>query len=148
MRDVVAYICKEYKKKEHLSKPRLTKMVYLVDWLSALRTGKQTTEIKWFYNHYGPFVFDVSDLVRKDDDFSWAMYSNHPWPVARFNGDDGAVNLDDKTREFADIVMSKTKNMEWPEFLDLVYQTYPVASKSKYSTLDLEEIAKEAWKSS
>ena len=69
LRDVVAYLCSHYPHREELSKARLTKMVYLADWKSALQRGSQLTEIKWQFNHYGPYVDDVVNSVRNDPEF-------------------------------------------------------------------------------
>jgi hypothetical protein len=50
LRDVVAYLCHEYPHKGELSKARLTKMVYLADWRSAIERGSQVTDIEWVFN--------------------------------------------------------------------------------------------------
>ena len=44
LEDVILYICKKYPLPDELSKARLTKLVYLVDWETSKRTGKQLTE--------------------------------------------------------------------------------------------------------
>jgi hypothetical protein len=36
LKDIIAYYCKQYPHKAELSKARLTKMVYLADWKSAI----------------------------------------------------------------------------------------------------------------
>ncbi len=48
LKDIIAYYCDRYPHKEELSKARLTKMVYLADWKSAIVHGKQISDIKWF----------------------------------------------------------------------------------------------------
>lgn len=61
------YVLKYYPSDGHeLTKTRLTKLIYLLDWESALKTGRQVTDINWYFNHYGPFVSDVFDAA--DDD--------------------------------------------------------------------------------
>ncbi|MFC0274215.1 Panacea domain-containing protein [Metabacillus herbersteinensis] len=41
-------------------------MVYLADWYSALKNGKQLTNIEWYFDHYGPYVVDVYNAVKED----------------------------------------------------------------------------------
>jgi len=69
LRDIVAYFCSNYVYKDELSKVRLTKMVYLVDWRSAITDGKQLTRIQWHFNHYGPYVEDVVASIKYDSAF-------------------------------------------------------------------------------
>jgi hypothetical protein len=44
--DVIAYLCVNYPYKHELSKARLTKLVYLSDWMSAQELGEQITKYK------------------------------------------------------------------------------------------------------
>jgi hypothetical protein len=39
--DVMAYLCEHYPHKDDLSKARLTKLVYLADWKSAIERGNR-----------------------------------------------------------------------------------------------------------
>ena len=61
--DIVKYIFDKYPKPEELSKPRLVKIVYLIDWKTAVETGDQCTNVEWYYNHYGPYVEDVINVI-------------------------------------------------------------------------------------
>src|SRR4051794_38716589 len=64
LRDAMAYICRNYPHKDELSNARVTKMVYLADWRSAITRGKQLTDTEWKFDHYGPFVYDILDIAR------------------------------------------------------------------------------------
>src|SRR6056297_2198324 len=74
--DILVYIIKNYPYKNDLSNARLTKMVYLVDWKACLVTGNQLTNIKWKYNHYGPYVDDIIETSKKDNIFKIVKTKN------------------------------------------------------------------------
>lgn len=63
--NIVAYILKNYPNKKDLSKARVTKMVYLVDWRAAFDLGSQATDIQWYFDNYGPFVYTINDMVEE-----------------------------------------------------------------------------------
>lgn len=142
MRNIVAYICAKYPHKNELSKARLTKLVYLSDWRSALVSGETVTSINWKFNHYGPYVDDVMDVVRSDKSFTVRGEVNmfgSPKETIYYNGSEPEVDGDDK--KIIDFVISKTKNLTWDGFIKLVYSTYPVLVSEKQTYLDLSAIA-------
>ena len=59
LNELIKYILVKYPKIEELSKPRLVKLIYLIDWKHSIEFGEQYTDIRWIYNHYGPYVNDV-----------------------------------------------------------------------------------------
>ncbi len=60
---LVKYFLSYYPHKDELSASRLTKMVYLSDWKSALENDRQLTETEWYFNHYGPYVDKLKDVA-------------------------------------------------------------------------------------
>lgn len=147
IRDVAAYFCANYPFKRELSKARLTKMVYLADWRSAIVYGHQITEIDWFYNYYGPFVSDVVDSIRMDPAFSIIQTTNYlggekelvtlttsavTWPT-----------LTDQDIEILNHVIEQTSALYWNEFIKLVYSTYPIVTQERMAPLNLVALAEE-----
>ena len=63
IQDMAVYFCQHTKKPDDLSYTRMTKMIYLADWQSAKETGKQMTNIKWWYYHYGPYARAVVETI-------------------------------------------------------------------------------------
>lgn len=150
VRDIVAYLLSEYPSRSagDLSNARVTKMVYLADWRSAIERGKTVSDIRWFFDNYGPFVWDVLNAVSEDE--------------ATFEVEDGAnpfgstkrlfklrkreietPSLTQQDRTILDHVISHAEPKSWQSFIKLVYSTYPVVSSSRYSYLDLVQKAKE-----
>ncbi|AGR76483.1 conserved hypothetical protein (DUF4065 domain) [Aliarcobacter butzleri 7h1h] len=144
--NIMAYLCKYYPYKKELSKARLTKLVYLSDWFSAVINQKQITNIKWIFNHFGPYVDDVTNTAINSNYFrilnTTTKYGDEK-SIICFDGIEDDIDISEKDKQILDFVISKTKNMYFDEFITYVYSTYPVTSKKRYSELNLEELAKE-----
>ena len=146
VKNIVAYFCLKYPHENELSKARLTKLVYLADWVSALVCGKQLTNIKWIFNHYGPYVNDVVETARNDINFNIIparTYFGGEKYIISFNGDEDDIDLTSKEKDILNAIIEKTKTMYFNDFIDYVYSTYPVRSQERYSYLNLVELAKE-----
>ena len=52
-------------------------MVYLSDWLNSLKNGEQLTNINWYYDNYGPFVWEIyNSIIEHEDLFSIKITNN------------------------------------------------------------------------
>lgn len=144
LKDVMAYICSTYRNKADLSKARLTKLVYLADWRSALLSGQQMTAIQWYFNHFGPYVDDVIRTARGDDDFvvtyEKTVYDD-PKSIIELRGKAGWASLTTEDLAVLDHVIGITQELSWDKFIRLVYSTYPVLSQPRHSYLKLPELA-------
>ncbi len=146
LRDVIIYLLRTYPNPDELSKPRLVKMVYLADWKSSISYYRQMTEINWFFNHYGPYVEDVINLIKSDkENFSVETRSTF------FGGTSHKIRLASKNhtpqltaeeKQVLDFVIRKTSSLPWNSFIELVYSTYPIENSAKYTNLDLVGLAK------
>lgn len=145
LQQIVAFLCMEYPHKSEITKARLTKMVYLADWFSALINGKQITDIEWVFNHYGPYVDDIVNAIQNTSDFNFenanTMYGSSK-VIISYIGDGREVVLNNLEKRILKTVVEKTKNMYFNDFINYVYSTYPVKTKERYSTLDLVALAK------
>lgn len=148
--DVLAYLCLNYpeNRRDDLSNARLTKLVYLADWKSARHTLRQITDIKWVLNHYGPWVPDVIDAVKSDKRLRILNDSN------MFGSEKRTVALDDtvpigspdcglskEVQIILDSVIADTQNFHFRQFVEHVYETYPVRRRHRFGHLDLESLA-------
>lgn len=142
VKDVVAYLCSRYPDGEELSKARLTKMVYLADWKSALESGHQMTDIAWEFNHYGPYVDDVVLSVRDVPGLQLvAQREDGKQAIRRDNVAQGWPSLSEQDRHVLDHVIRVTAPKYWDEFIKLIYSTYPVLASPRYTHLDLVDLA-------
>lgn len=149
--DVIFYICHRARfLGTALPKARLVKLVYLADWKSAVDKGCQITEVKWLYNHYGPYVKEIIDLIDSNPNFVRRNYINHFGKTAEkidlndqvANELQHKANLNSEEIKIIDFITDITKDMGYNEFLRLVYSTYPIIKSDKYEILDLVELAK------
>lgn len=144
--DIVKYIYIHYPHKKELSKARVVKMVYLADWKSAIVYGRQLSSINWYFNHYGPYVSSVIEVIRKDPDFNVSWVTNplgEPKELVVLKNNVTQPNVSKDTKEILDFVISKTAPLYWEDFIKLVYSTYPIVNKPRFSELDLVSLAKE-----
>ncbi|MDP3279724.1 MAG: Panacea domain-containing protein [Nitrosomonas sp.] len=142
----MAYIATKYPHKSELSKARLTKLVYLADWFSALLDDKQMTDIEWMFNHYGPYVDDISTIANLDSEFSITpektLYGGDKYVIS-YSGASVDNELTERERTIIDTIIEKTKVMYFNDFINYVYSTYPVSSNERYSYIDLVSLARE-----
>lgn len=142
--DVVAYLCEHYPHKDELSRARLTKLVYLADWKSALEREEQLTDIEWVFNHYGPYVDDVAEAARNDPTFEVKETRNiygDPKDLIELSGSRGYPSLTDEDKQILDSVIESVQKKNWNEFIRLVYSTYPIMTQDRFSKLNLVELA-------
>jgi len=54
-----------YATKGHITKTQLVKFLYLADLYAVKWTGKQLTELDWYYYNYGPWHEDIDAALNK-----------------------------------------------------------------------------------
>jgi uncharacterized protein YwgA len=144
LRDVAAYLCKHYPHKRELSKARLTKMVYLADWKSAITRNQPITNIEWIFNKYGPYVEDVVEIAKEDPAFTVDQNVNAAGDnkeLITVKDDVEYPSLTESDKEILDFVIKTTSPKYWDAFIQLVYSTYPIVTQSRFSKLNLIELA-------
>lgn len=144
--NIIKYLCKNYPHKDELSKARLTKLVYLADWFFSLAKGRQMTDIHWVFNHYGPYVDDVTKVANESSDFKVITTTTELGGnkyLIELVDENSSIDLNEDEKIVLDFIIKKTQGMYFKKFIDYVYSTYPVTSKERYSTLDLVALAQE-----
>lgn len=147
--DLVRYVITTYPYPNELSKARLNKIVYLVDWKNTLVYGTQMTDIQWKFNHYGPYVDRIELELRQDKRFdilnTTNLYGHKKEVVVLSSSINNASFIEPNENEKAiiDFIIEKTRRLNFSEFINLVYSTYPIISQEKGSDLDLAKLAVE-----
>lgn len=144
--DIIAYICRNYKFPNELSKARLAKTIYLCDWNSAFRTGQTISNVSWLFDYYGPYANDVVDTARTTDGLSVrTVLNNHGARKDLVEANENAtyVSLGEYEISIIDGILRKTEPLYWSDFMALVYRTYPIKSQERFSILDLPQLARE-----
>ena len=88
--------------------------------------------IKWYFNNFGPFVWDVKDTARDNPhlfelETTTNMYGDLKTVVILRTGE-YIPNLSKDEMKSIDHVISETKNLNWDQFIRLVYSTYPIVT--------------------
>jgi len=146
LRDVLAYILKNYPYKDDLSNARVTKMIYLVDWRYANIEKEQLTDIRWKFDRYGPFVWDVKDLATRDSLFEVIPSTNtfgDDKTLLKYVGKDYDSDLSEDEVTSIQKIINYTKDMSWGRFIQFIYSTFPIITSPRFSDLDLVEKAKQ-----
>lgn len=148
LENIIIYILQNYPKNcaYNLSKARITKMVYLIDWKKCISSGKQMTNIKWYFDNYGPFVFDVDNVINKSayiESIKEFTVYGHIKTNYKLKDSSIVVDLPEEDRKIIDFVINETTFLSWDNFIALVYSTHPIATSQRYSNLNLEEKAGE-----
>lgn len=147
--DLARYIIQTYPYPSDLSKARLNKIIYLVDWKNTLVYGNQMTDIQWKFNHYGPYVDRIELELRQDGRFAILNTTNlygHKKEVVTLLDNINNVNFiepNENEKTIIDFIIEKTRRLNFSEFINLVYSTYPIISQEKGSDLDLAKLAVE-----
>lgn len=148
LKDIIGYILQQYPHKSELSNARVTKMVYLADWKQMLNDRHQISGIDWYFDNYGPFVWDVKRAVDDNKDVFDIVHTmnGNGGTKTLFSlkpGKNNSFQLNDCEKKAIDAVIDNTKSLYWDDFITFVYSTYPVASNERYSSLDLKKAADE-----
>ncbi|MGZ8223771.1 MAG: Panacea domain-containing protein [Methylobacter sp.] len=147
--DIVLYICKKYPIPDELSKARLTKLVYLADWESCVRSGKQLTNIEWCFHNFGPYVDDVVDAARNSYHLIVTTTNNfygEKKELISAKKESQLPRIEKAQAEILNFIIEETKKMYWNDFIKHVYSTPPVSGSTRYTSLNLENFAKETRK--
>jgi hypothetical protein len=145
IKHIIAYIIDRYTDKKLLSKSRLAKTIYLIDWRSAIQSDKQMTNIEWIYNNHGPY-FDVAKMLEGDDRFNVIPIegaTTEPRELVQMKAQLKYDKLKQEDLKVIDWVISYTEKMTTEKFINLIYSTYPIMIQERFSKLELPELAKE-----
>lgn len=148
LRDVTAYLCENYPYKSELSKARLTKLVYLADWLSVKTSGSQITNINWYFDNFGPYVPDVYNEASSNGDVFEIQNTVNAYGKEKVliglsdNFDTKNIEIDEYTTRILNQVIDDTKGMYWDRFISYVYSTSPISKSDRYQYLNLAHFAK------
>lgn len=145
--DIVAYFVRNSTIK--LSKGRLNKLVYLADWKYSLDYGKQLSNISWKFNHYGPYVNEIENSIESDllkrfkITHQETSYFGHSKYIINLIDDSKFIAPNDSERTTLDMILKLTDKLNWTDFINLVYSTYPIKVSERGDILHLVALAKQ-----
>jgi len=144
LEDILIYILETYPHKDELSNARLTKLVYLSDWYNAIHNNQQISQINWYFDNYGPFVWDIYKEVKQNPRFRISYTLNFFGTEKKLIKLINTKTVDLAENEIKSInkIIKATEDLNYEKFINLVYSTYPILTTEKYNYLDLLNKAK------
>ncbi|WP_414624580.1 type II toxin-antitoxin system antitoxin SocA domain-containing protein [Calothrix sp. CCY 0018] len=128
-----------YATKGHITKIQLIRFLYLADLYSVKWTGKQLTELNWYYYHLSPWHQDINTALDKMNGKEISIETEYNTVLIKLGEKAKTIDdlqlplslkliLDNIRREWAGTGQDKIK-----ELLDYVYTTAPMVEvKDKY----------------
>lgn len=121
-----------YETKGHITKTQVIKFLYLADLYSVKWTGKQLTELDWYYYRYGPWSEDIDAALNQMNGKEIIQEAQENTILIRLGAEAGLTEdlelplglklmLDNIRREWAGAGENKIKQL-----LDYVYSTAPM----------------------
>jgi hypothetical protein len=146
LKQVMAWILKNYPHEHEMSNARLTKMVFLCDWHHTVYHYRRMTGIEWYFDNHGPFVWDIKNEASRHSDWFRMVstinyYGSRKLLIELKKDDYDGSGLTDTEKLSIYKLIQKTKTMYWDDFITYVYSTYPILKSEKYSSLDLDDLA-------
>lgn len=144
--EVIQYLTQNYKGDGiGLSVSKLSKLVFLADWKSAINNRKQITNIQWTLHYSGPFCDEVSseNITKTSGLRIYVKQTLEHVEVDTVILTKPPVysDLNEKYKLILNIVLKNTQYLRWPEFLDFVYGTFPFEVSEPFTPIDLVELA-------
>lgn len=146
--DLMAYTIRQYPydKADDLSNARMTKLIFLMDWLSCINDGRQITKINWYTGKSGPSASEVKVTAESSPNLFIIHEGTTECRKKKLTvgiRDFGyEPKLSRREMNIANKVIEATHQLPWADFINLIYSTYPVASSERETYLDLAVMAK------
>ena len=138
----------EDKRADDFALSRATKMIYLVDWKYALKHGRQATDVRWYFDRFGPYVNLVKDFTErfelKKTKESKGKYSRRVrWLALKTDiSRDVGTPLSNEVQSVCDDIIKEVWRLSYIDFIRYVYRTPPVRYCDKFTYMNIVEIAK------
>jgi len=145
LRDVVAYLCKEYPHKQELSKARIAKMVYLAEFWEAVNEGHRLTDRVWKFRACGPYLRDIEEMPSNEKCFRVVKGTSvfgDPMELFTVLDDVDFPSLTQEDMVVLDHVIKEAATKEWEDLCGFVSATIPAVWEPNDADLDLGAFAK------
>lgn len=147
LRDVIRYFLANHPDADRMSLTRLVALVFLADWRSAIRRGRQLTGVEWQFDDLPEISDDFHEKLRLHGEItgvrSMLLHSidreRQFWNFLK--PEMSALAKDD--REILDFVIEATSGQSLQDFTRLIKSTYPAVTQPRQESLDLVRLAQQ-----
>jgi len=128
-----------------LPSEKLARLVFLCDWKHSLDHGEQITDLEWSVSGFGSFGDVVNEVKKHPDLFDLRSYGHmyRPDEVVRLVDEDYQPELEDSEMDVAREIADLERKLNWAEFSQILYSTYPLLRSHSSKRSNLVELAKE-----
>lgn len=124
-----------------ISKNKLEKILYLIDWFSCLKYQRKITKFEW-KSENGPKAKNLNKLINDSNIF--IIEEKNEIKYIKFQENNlNKIKINNEDKLIIDYVLEKTKNMNIKNLNEYAMSSYPFQSSTRYYDLNLEELAKE-----
>lgn len=143
---VMEYVLSRCDSQRKVSLNKLVKMLYLADWKNYLKTGRSLSNLQWEFDKFGPTSSEAVDFAKAknniDVEYSLSKTGfSHENVILKNRSAD--YELSSSEKEILDQVVEDTFNLEWEDFMRVIFDTYPITKLTKYGYIDLSKFAHE-----
>lgn len=125
---------------------RMNKNIFLADWLHALATGKQMSDLKWIRDQRGPFLHRIDDEARRhsrlikrnerqDQNHRIVSFSLEP------EGRNFIGEIDRSSQDAITVAVDTLKPRRWQDVLEFIYAIPAVDAATQGAYIDIEGAA-------
>jgi hypothetical protein len=148
VRKLLLYIADQFQDMgAQISTIRLIKMLYLIDLDYFIRHSKILTGIDWYYYSFGPYFFDVGDILRSAsidlDASEIATSSGVGFTYKSLEEQDISKDVDFATEQQINRILKKWALEDTRAILDFVYKTAPIKHGKQGNKLDFSLTSQE-----
>ncbi len=141
VRKLLLYIADQFQDMEaEISTIRLVKMLYLIHLEYFNHHGETLTGIDWYYYHYGPYFFDVGNILRSasiDLDAKEVLTkSGRGFTFRSLEEQDISKDVDFATEQQINRALKKWALEDTQIILNFVYSTFPIKYGKRGEPLD------------
>jgi len=143
VRKLLLYIVDQFQDMgAQVSTIRLVKMLYLIDLEYYSRHGKTLTGLNWVFHYYGPYFFEVGDILRSAsidlDAREVTTISGRGFTFKSLEEQDISKDVDFTTEQQINKILKKWALEDTQAILDSVYNTLPIKYGKRGQPLDFD----------
>ena len=139
LRDTIGLTCSCLPNGPHLL--RLSYILYLTDWSSAVVQGRRVTTLKWLLSAHGPRAEAVDGFLANSREFK-LMGAKGPSAIVLFEGLPPFPSLNKADSRIIQEIIRVTEDLNWSQMQRLIHQSDPVMFGRIDQDLDLEYFAR------
>jgi hypothetical protein len=144
IKNAVLFILEKAKDRDiSIGRTRLIKILYLLDVEYFRQSQRKFSGINWIFYKYGPYAFEVEDLLRDIDIEEEEIVLSSKKTFKKYSGvmDDEPIALSIEVKSIIEKILESWGTADLNEFLEYIYfETEPMSAAKFKETLNFNSI--------